>query len=153
MILEAHGVQVELPRGWSGRVFSRSDGLATLHAGDFQLPLDENSTFGIRSTSAMPSGASFITLKEYRPGGGLTPGMGLFQSSGIPLPLDPSSFAANRLARPRPGHSGMQHFFTASERPFCLYVVLDGERIDRGRQLRRVDLVLRTLQIEKRRQR
>lgn len=149
MILEAHGLRVELPRGWSGRVFSRSGGLATLHAGSFQLPLAENSSFGVRSTSKMPRGASFITLNEYRPDHALKPGVGLFGSRKIPLPLDPSSFGANKLARSRPGHVGMQHFFTAGERPFCLYVVLAGPAGVRRRQLMAVNHVLRTLRIAK----
>lgn len=151
MILEAHDVRIELPGGWSGRVFSHEPGLATLHAGDFQLPLDENSSFGIRSTSKMPAGSSFITLAEYRPDRKLKPGVGLFKSPRIPLPLDPSSFGPNRMPQARPGHVGMQHFFTSSERPFCLYVVLSGPHGDRRRQLARVDHVLHTLRIEPRR--
>src|SRR5437588_336686 len=39
MRLEAHGLRIELPAHWSGRVFSRAHGLATLHAADFQLAL------------------------------------------------------------------------------------------------------------------
>ena len=49
----AHGIRIELPAGWSGRVFRAAGGLATLHAGDFQLPLDDGE-FGDRSTGAMP---------------------------------------------------------------------------------------------------
>jgi hypothetical protein len=120
-----------------------------LHAGSFQLPLAENSSFGVRSTSKMPRGASFITLNEYRPDHALKPGVGLFGSRKIPLPLDPSSFGANKLARSRPGHVGMQHFFTAGERPFCLYVVLAGPAGVRRRQLMAVNHVLRTLRIAK----
>ena len=55
-VLEAHGLRIELPRGWSGRVFRREGGGATLHAGDFQLPLDDGE-FGDQSTDVMPHGA------------------------------------------------------------------------------------------------
>jgi hypothetical protein len=151
VILEAHGLRVELPRGWSGRVFGHSPGLATLHAGNFQLPLAENSSFGIRTASTMPHASSFVTLNEYRPDHALKPGVGLFKPHRIPLPLDPASFGANKLARARPGHVGMQHFFTAHERPFCLYVVLAGHAAERPRQLMAVNHVLRTLRIAKRR--
>ena len=151
MILEAHGLRIELPRRWSGRLFSsRSGAAATLHAGDFQLPL-EDGEFGARSTSQMPETASFLALTEYSPGAGLEPGVGLFEPRRIPLPLDPARLAATRLAHPRPGQTGMQHFLTASGRPFCLYVVLAGPRSGRRRQLLVLDHVLRSLRVSPRR--
>ena len=146
MILAAHDIRIELPRGWSGRVFTRSHHTATLHAGDFQLPLDDGE-FGDRTTSEMPGVASFVALTEYRPGSGLKPGAGLFSPAGIRLPLDPAGFAANRLAHPHPGHVGTQQFFTTRGRPFCLYVVLAGPRTARRRQLLAVDHILRSLRI------
>ena len=148
MILEAHGMRIELPRGWSGRVFRRSPHTATLHAGDFQLPLQDGE-FGDRSTSQMPGVASFLALTEYRPGAGLAPGVGLFAADRIRLPLEPSRFATNRLAHPHPGQVGMQHFFTTEERPLCLYVVLAGPRTRRRHQLLVLDHILRTLRISK----
>jgi len=145
-VLEAHGLRIELPRGWSGRVFKRPAGGATLHAGDFQLPLDDGE-FGDRSTSVMPAGASFLALTEYRPGAGLEPGTGLFASRRIPTMLDPTSFSPRGLAHPRPGQAGAQHFFSAAGRPFCLYVVISGSRGERRRQLVALGAVLRTLRI------
>jgi hypothetical protein len=149
LILEAHGLLVRLPPRWSGRVFARSGGIATLHAGSFPLALDDGE-FGDRSTGLMPPEASFLALTEYRRGGGLEPGKGLFAPRRIPRRLDPTSFARTGLAHPRPGQAGMQHFFTASGRPFCLYVVIAGGRSVRGRQLAAVDGVLTTLRIAKR---
>jgi hypothetical protein len=127
-------------------VFSRSPHTATLHAGDFQLPLDDGE-FGDATTAEMPSVATFVALTEYRPGSGLKPGAGLFAADRIRLPLDPAGFAANRLAHPRPGQVGAQQFFTKAGRPFCLYVVLAGPRTVRRRQLLGADHVLRTLRI------
>ena len=144
--LEAHGLRIELPRGWSGRVFKRPAGGATLHAGDFQLPLDDGE-FGDRSTGLMPIGSSFLALTEYRPGAGLEPGRGLFASRRIPTTLDPTSFSARGLAHPRPDQAGMQRFFTAAGRPFCLYVVISGGRGARRRQLAALGVVLRSLRI------
>jgi hypothetical protein len=141
-------MQVELPRGWSGRVF-RAGSLATLHAGDFQLPLDDGE-FGDLSTAAMPRVATFLALTEYEPGNGLTPGVGLFEKKRIPLPLDPTDFGASRLQHPRPGQVGAQHFFTASGRPFCMYAVIAGPRHERRHQLPALDHVLRSLRIEPR---
>ncbi|MBV9193656.1 MAG: hypothetical protein JO168_05880 [Solirubrobacterales bacterium] len=147
MILAAHGMRIELPGGWSGRLFSRSPHTATLHAGDFQLPLDDGE-FGDLSTSVMPGVGSFVAVTEYRPGAGLKPGAGLFAPRGLRLPLDPAEFAANRLAHPHPGQAGTQQFFTSSGRPLCLYVVVAGPRTVRRRQLLALDHVLGSLRIE-----
>ena len=146
-VLEAHGLRVELPRGWSGRVFRRPAGGATLHAGDFQLPFDDGE-FGDLSTSRMPAGASFLALTEYLPGAGLEPGQGLFASRRIPTTLDPTAFRRNGLAHPRPGQAGAQHFFTTAGRPFCLYVVVSDSHSERRRQLATLSAVLRSLRIQ-----
>ena len=146
MILEAHALRIELPRGWSGRVFKRTAGGATLHAGDFQLALDDGE-FGDQSTGQMPHGCSFLALTEYRPGAGLEAGHGLFAARRIPRSLDPTSFSARGMAHPRPGQLGRQEFFTAAGRPFCLYVVISGARTERRRQFATLGAVLRTVQI------
>jgi len=145
-VLEAHGLRIELPRGWSGRVFKRPAGGATLHAGDFELPLDDGE-FGDQSTAVMPSSSTFLALTEYRPGAGLEPGRGLFAHRRVPTVLDPTSFSARGMAHPRPGQVGRQEFFTASGRPFCLYVVISGARSERGRRLAALGAVLRSLRI------
>lgn len=144
--LSAHGISIELPPRWSGRVFRHHGGGATLHAGDFQLVLGDGE-FGDASTAAMPAGASFMALTEYRPGEGLHPGRGLFAAQRIPRRLDPSAFSARGLAHPRVGQVGAQRFFTAAGRPFCLYVVLAGPRGMRRRQVARLAHVLTTLRI------
>jgi hypothetical protein len=146
VILDAHGLRVELSRGWSGRVFAGPGGVATLHAGNFQLPLDDGE-FGDASTGAMPEVGGFLALTEYQPGAGLKPGVGLFEPRRIPLPLDPASFGTDRLAHPRRGQAGAQHFFTASGRPFCMYAVVAGPRRERRHQLLALDQVLRSLEI------
>jgi hypothetical protein len=144
--LDAHGVQIALPHRWSGRLFSRRAGLATLHAANFQLALQDGE-FGDASTGLMRPGASFIALTEYAPGAGLEPRSGLFSARRVELPLDPTRFARTALAHPRAGQEGMQQFFTVAGRPFCLYVVLAGARQHRRRQLVTVDHVLRSLHI------
>jgi hypothetical protein len=146
-VLDAHGLRVELPPGWSGRVFKRPEGGATLHAGDFQLPFDDGE-FGDGSTAAMPQGASFLALTEYRRGAGLEPGRGLFASRRVPTTLDPTAFSSRGLAHPRPGQAGAQHFFTTAGRPFCLYVVLSGPRAARRHQLAVLGHVLRSLRVQ-----
>jgi hypothetical protein len=150
VILDAHGVRVELPRGWSGRLFRGHDRIVGLHAGDYSLPLADGSTFGDASTGRMPADAAFVALAEYHPGNGLTPGAGLFAAKGLKLPLDPTEFSEHKLAHPRRGQVGTQHFFTAAGRPFCVYVVLAGGRAPRRRKLTAVNQVLMSLAIEPR---
>ena len=145
-VLEAHGLRVALPHGWSGRVFRAPGGGATLHAGDFQLPLDDGQ-FGDRSTALMPAGACFLALTEYVPGGGLQAGRGLFESRRIPRALDPTAFSPAGLAHPRRDQAGTQQFFTAAGRPFCLYAVVSGPRAERRRQLAVLSHVLRSLTV------
>ena len=149
MILSAHGVAVELPAGWSGRVFTRPGGIARLHAGSFPIALSDGD-FGGRTTASMPSGAAFMALTEYLPGAGLEPGIGLFAERKIPRGLDPAGFSSRTVAHPRASHAGTQHFFTAAGRPFCLYVVLAGARAERRLPLAAVDRVLGSLRIEPR---
>lgn len=146
MILEAHGLRVDLPPRWTGRIFRRAQGNATLHAGDFHLALDDGE-FGDASTDRMPAGTSFVVITEYLAGSGLEPGRGLFAARRIALPLEPRSFGARRLAHQRPGQVGTQQFFTLAGRPLCLYVVLSGRAERRRHQLPVVDRVLRSLRV------
>ena len=146
MRLEAHAIARELPRGWSGRIFRRSGGNATLHAASFPLALHDGE-FGDASTAQMAPGASFLSLAEYVPGAGLQAGRGLFAPARIELPLDPTRFSIRGLAHPRAGQLGHQQFFTAAGRPFCAYLVVAGDRSHRRRQLPLLDGILRTLRI------
>jgi hypothetical protein len=144
VILDAHGVRLELPPRWSGRLFAHG-GAAVLHAGDYRIPLDDHATFGDLSTARMPAQATFVALVEYLPGDGLAPGRGLFAAKRARL--DPTRFSERGLAHPRPGQEGTQHFFTAAGRPFCLYVVVAGGRVVRRSQLAIVEHLLRSLSI------
>jgi hypothetical protein len=96
----------------------------------------------------MPAGACFLAVTEYIRGDGLEPGTGLFASRRVPRTLDPTAFSSAGLAHPRTGQAGMQHFFTAGGRPFCLYAVLSGSRTDRRHQLAGLAHVLRSLAIQ-----
>lgn len=149
MKLHAHGLSLELPHGWSGRIFNREGGAATLHAASFPLPLHDGE-FGDQSTAHMPHGSIFVSLTEYLTGGGLEAGHGLFSAERVPRRLDPTAFATAGLAHPRPGQAGIQRFFTAARRPFCLYVVLAGGRANRRAQIAALEHVLGALVIEPR---
>jgi hypothetical protein len=147
--IEAHGIAAQLPRGWSGRIFRLAGGGSTLHAGSFTLPLDASS-FGDASTAAIPAGGSFLALTEYLPGtGGLEPGTGLFAPRHFPRPLDPASFSPRKLAHARPDQLATQHFFTASGRPLCLYVVIAAapSRSEGRAQLAAINSVLASVRV------
>lgn len=146
MILEAHGIRAQLPAHWSGRVFRRPGGNATLHAASFPLALDDGE-FGDATTARMRPGASFLALTEYLPGAGLMPGEGLFAPRRLVLPLEPTRFSIKGLAHPRAGQAGAQQFFTSAGRPFCLYAVIAGGGGHRRRQLPVLDSVLRSVRI------
>ena len=107
MILRSHGIEIDLPDGWEGRIFRRGQGAPTLHAGTFALP-HHDGEFGSHATARMPAGSAFLTLTEYHPGKGLEPGRGLFRSREIPLPLRHDRFhPRTRLNNsPRPTASG-----------------------------------------------
>ena len=148
MRVAAHGIAVDLPDGWEGRIFKRRQGDPTLHAGTFALPFDDGE-FGSRATAKMPGGATFLTLTEYRPGQGLVPGRGLFEAPAIPLPIPKSRFRRNHLLVARAGQRGFQHFFTSGGRPFCLYTVINEPRVGAARaDVGGVNDVLGSLAIE-----
>jgi hypothetical protein len=149
----AHGIAVDLPDGWEGRIFKRPKGDPTLHAGTFALPFDDGE-FGSRATKRMPPGATFVTITEYRPGQGLQPGRGLFEARAIPLPIPRSRFRRSQLLVTRPGHRGFQHFFTEGGRPFCLYAVIHEPKLHSARaDVAAVNRVLKSLTIEPARRR
>lgn len=150
MRVAGHGISVALPKGWEGRIFRRQHGDPTLHAATFALPLDDGE-FGSHATARMPAGSSFLTVTEYRPGGGLVPGRGLFAAKAIPLPIARDRFRPSHLLVARPGQRGFQHFFTVSGRPFCLYAVVNEPRLSKARaDVPAVNAVLDSLSIERR---
>jgi hypothetical protein len=127
MRLSAHGIEVELPDGWEGKIYRRDGGDPTLHAANYALP-SWDGDFGSVATERMPVNGSFLVITEYRAGAGLEPGKGLFAAEAIPLPLDLRQFGSRTLHITRQGQLGFQHFFTANGRPFCLYAVMKPQR-------------------------
>jgi hypothetical protein len=125
--LVAHGVAVEVPRGWEGRILRRAasnpaeQARTVMHVASFPLP-EERGDFGVGVTELMRSGDVFVSLFEYGPE---SVGQPLFAAQGVPH-LTADLFSPRRLQRTLSGQVGCQMFFTASKRPFCLYVVIAG---------------------------
>ena len=84
--LAAHGVGVEVPHGWEGRIVRRAAvhpaerSRAVVHLASFPMP-EERGDFGVGVTELMRSGDVFVTLFEYGPE---SVGKPLFAAQGVP---------------------------------------------------------------------
>ena len=127
----AHGLRVDLPHRWEARVYLR-DATAgadesinpVVHLGNFALP-QHRGDYGSGAVEVMRAGHAFVALVEF---GASEVGTPLFATQGVPRP-GLADFAPNALQRRLPGQLGVQQFFTASGRAFCLYVVLGSARL------------------------
>lgn len=123
MRIAAHGLSIDVPHGWEGRVFRRQNAAPVLHLATFALH-EQDGDFGAAATGRMRPDDIFAALVEYRRDGKLQGGRGLFAAQGCPRSLRVTDFSQNQLQVTRRGQLGIQHFFTERERPCCLYVVL-----------------------------
>jgi hypothetical protein len=141
-----HGLSIEVPRGWEARIIRRPQSAPFLHVASFALSPDTGE-FGAAVTARMGADATFVALVEYRIDSHVTAGAGLFAPSWSPR-LRVSEFARAQLQVARPGHLGVQRFFTASGRPFCLYAVVSPVRERPQRLVGALAAVLATLRFE-----
>jgi hypothetical protein len=118
--LDAHGVSIDLPAGWDGRIGRRPGGYAVAHAASFPLPAGDGD-FATAATSRMPAGGVVVVLVEYEPA---LAGSGLFAPAGPPASLAARDFRPQTLLRRLPGQAGVQRFFSHGGRAFCLYAVV-----------------------------
>jgi len=139
--LAAEGLAVELPTGWEGEIYLRTDesvpaagtagtaGTTTgapgqvrpvLQLADFALPRTRGD-FGGGAVELMGPRNIFVSLFEHGPE---SVGTALFATPGPPWPVKAGEFGPNRLQRPLPGQGGGQWFFHHHGRAFCLYVVI-----------------------------
>lgn len=146
MRVSAHGLDVDVPRGWDGEIYKRPGGIralrdrseqthAVLHLGNFPLP-PSRGDYGSGAVEVMRADAVFISLFEF---GAESVGKALFSAGGVPN-VTADDFATHTLQRPMRGQSGAQFFFNHRGRAFCLYVVL-------GSHARRHELVPEVNQI------
>ena len=147
-ILEAHGIGVELPDGFEGRIFVRpttGDEVTypVAHFATFPLPSDVGD-FGSGAVTEMGPSDIFAALFEYGPS---SVGTRLFARQGMPRSLNSSNFKPTILRRGIGGQSGTQWFFTETGRAFTLYVVL-GSHAMRGSLVPRVNELLRSVIVE-----
>jgi hypothetical protein len=150
--LEGESIEVDLPTGWDGRIASRNGGglrssaevngrSARVHAANFALPPDV-ADFGGGAVELMSNRDLLVILFEYDTASAGTP---LFAANGVPR-VGVDDFDPFALQQVLPGQSGVQRFFSAAERAFCLYVVL-GSHTRRFRTVPVVNDVLAATQI------
>jgi hypothetical protein len=141
MRLAAHGIAVDLPVGWDGRVWSRPGGGPVLHAANIALPASDGD-FATRATATMPPDGVVVVLVDYGTADAGTP----LYAAPAPTHVDPSELSPATLLHRRPGQRGLQRFFTASGRAMCLYVVV-GSSAHAADLAALVSGVLRSLQV------
>ena len=145
MKISGYGIEVDLPAGWEGVIYRRPEGYPVLHAGDFGLPPNDGD-FGIHAVRAMGPRGAFAVLVEYNP---VLAGQGLFSRTDTPWPLRPDAPEPRAMQRLLPQRAGVQRFFTAMGRAFCLYLVV-GTAAGTTGPVKRANAVLGTVLIEPR---
>ncbi|MEY2421814.1 MAG: hypothetical protein QOI95_1881 [Acidimicrobiaceae bacterium] len=149
--LSGSGVAVDVPSGWEGRIYSRAAGETTpafssagaasqeapvsnavLHVASFPLP-PGTGDYGGGAVEHMTNKDLLVVLMEH---GRQSVGTALFSAEGLPR-LTPDDVSPTCLQRLIEGQGGVQRFFTANGRTFCLYVVFGSY----ARRLRTVPVV------------
>jgi hypothetical protein len=118
-----------------------------LHVASFALSGDSGQ-FGAGVTAAMTPDGAFAALVEYLVDRHAQPGTGLFASRRWQPRLRMGEFGHDRLQVMRPGHLGAQRFFTAGERPFCLYTVIAPVRRRPAQLIGELSAVLATVRFD-----
>jgi hypothetical protein len=155
-VVQGHGISAQLPPGWEGRIFLRNGptgepyrpqvlGLAAgagsrggqgwagelvtpvLHLGNFALPA-ERGDYGGAALDVMNSRQAFAALVTF---GEAERGTALYAAQGMPRPRL-RDFDPDALQRKRPNQLGYQRFFSISETPVALYIVLGTLRAARS---------------------
>jgi hypothetical protein len=147
--MHAHGLRVAAPAAWDVRIYRRSpEGLATeertypiMHAATFALPATRGD-YGSGAVELMrPFDVLVVLLEQDREATQTR----LFSRRGVPT-VHARDFSPHALQRTLRGQSGVQYFFQAADRPFCLYVVL-GSHARRGRLASRANELVASMSI------
>ena len=151
MFLARHGLGVELPSGWDGRIYrpaADEPGATTnaiMHAANFPLP-ERREDYGGGAVERMRAADVLVVLLEFDRAAAASP---LFaQRQGLPRRLAPSSFGPNHLQRILPGQAGAQFFFTEAGRAWTLYVVI-GSWANRAALAAQAGRLLATVRLER----
>jgi hypothetical protein len=124
-VVVAHGIAAAPPAGWDVRIARRPASApetahAVMHAATFALPPDRGD-YGDGAVEHLGPGDVFVALVEFAPSALGTP---LFGATGWPAPLAAADFSRSSLQRAIAGQAGVQRWFAAGGRAWCLYVVI-----------------------------
>jgi len=159
--LSGSGITVDVPGGWEGKIYTRpappspppSPGnpratavpsettAAVLHVASFAMP-PETGDYGGGAVELMKNTDLLVILFEHGRSSANTP---LFSATGVPR-LTADDVSPVQLQRIIDGQGGVQRFFTAAGRAFCLYVVF-GSYARRVRTIPVVNEILASIRI------
>ena len=148
--LDSHGIAIDVPRGWEGRIFvpdlaPPAINLPILHLTDAILTVERSSYAPELANRAGGTGI-LVALLEFDH---TLADVGLYEPQGLKLPLPRDRFHPKALQFPSLVQEGHQRFFSWGGRAFCLYVVLGTARgVDR--RLATANEALASLEIEPR---
>jgi hypothetical protein len=147
MALSAHGIRLDVPPGWEGRIYRRADAGSqpVMHAASIPL-VPGDGDFATGTAAQLPIDGALMVLCEYDPA---LAGTGMFDHR-PPRAFDPAEASPNHLLRRIPGQAGYQRFFTESGRAFGLYVVVGSHVRPGAVVLPHVNTVLGSLAISAR---
>ncbi|HEY2813497.1 MAG TPA: hypothetical protein VGJ03_08555 [Acidimicrobiales bacterium] len=157
--LSGSGIDVDVPTGWEGRIFTRQPDTntyrpsataapahpettaAVMHVASFALP-PNTGDYGGGAVELMASTDLLVVLFEH---GRPSANTALFAATSIPR-ISAADVSTMQLQRLLEGQGGAQRFFTVAGRAFCLYVVF-GSYARRVRTVPVVNGILDTLTI------
>lgn len=124
MRIAAHGLAITPPSGWDAAITLRPPGPGevtrpVLHAATVPLPA-ERGDYGSGLVETLGPTDVFVALLDFGPANA---GTALFGATSMPG-LTPDMYRPKALQRVIAGQAGVQRFFTAGGRAFCLYSVV-----------------------------
>lgn len=145
--LRAQGLSAAPPAGWEAAIYRRpaqpgEETFGVLHAATVPLPA-VRADYGGGVVETLGPEDLFISVLDFGPAAA---GSALFSAPGLPG-LTPDMYGPKQLQRVLRGQAGVQRFFTANGRGFCLYSVI-GSYANRNALTRRANAMIGTIRIE-----
>lgn len=146
--ISASGLSVAPPAGWEATIYRRpaAPGEVTypiVHAATVPLPAGRGD-YGGGLVETLGPDDLFVGVLEFGPDAAATPLFNRIQ--GVPG-LTPDAYRPRQLQRTISGQAGVQRFFTAAGRGFCLYSVV-GSLANRVALTDRANQVIGSLRVE-----